>query len=59
MPAAESANELRLMRFERERAGLQREIERLQSGGASGERLEELVQRKVELSREIDRLRIA
>ncbi len=59
VPAAESANELRLMRFERERAGLQREIERLQSGGASSEPLEELLQRKVELSREIDRLRMA
>jgi DNA primase len=59
VPAAESANELRLMRYERERAGLQREIERLQSGDGSGEHLEELLQRKVELSREIDRLRMA
>ena len=59
VPAAESATELRLMRSERERAGLQREIERLQSGGGSGEHLEELLQRKVELSREIDRLRMA
>jgi DNA primase len=60
VPAAESANELRLMRFERERAGLQREIERLQAGGAGlGEQLEELLQTKVELSREIDRLRMA
>jgi DNA primase len=59
VPAAESANELRLMRYERERAGLQRDIERLQSGGGTGEHLEELLQRKVELSREIDRLRMA
>jgi DNA primase len=59
VPAAESAAELRLLRYERERAGLQREIEALQSGGASDERMEELGQRKIELSREINRLRIA
>jgi DNA primase len=59
VPAAESAAELRLLRYERERAGLQREIEALQSTGASDERMEELGQRKVELSREINRLRIA
>ncbi len=59
VPAAESAAELRLLRFERERAGLQREIEALQSAGANDERMEELGQRKVELSREINRLRIA
>ncbi len=59
VPAAESAAELRLLRYERERAGLQREIEDLQSSGAADERMEELGQRKVELSREIDRLRIA
>jgi DNA primase len=59
VPAAESANELRLMRFERERGGLQREIERLQSAGTGGEPLESALQRKVELSREIDRLRMA
>ena len=59
MPAAESAAELRLLRFERERAALQRDIEALQSSGASDERMEELGQRKVELSREINRLRIA
>jgi DNA primase len=59
VPAAESAAELRLLRYERERAGLQREIEALQSSGASDERMEELGQRKVELSREINRLRIA
>jgi DNA primase len=59
VPAEDSANELRLMRFERERAGLQREIERLQSAGTSGEPLESVLQRKVELSREIDRLRMA
>ncbi len=59
VPAAESAAELRLLRYERERAGLQREIEELQSSGETGERLEVLGQRKVELSREINRLRIA
>jgi len=59
VPAAESAAELRLLRFERERAALQRDIEALQSSGASDERMEELGQRKVELSREINRLRIA
>jgi DNA primase len=59
VPAAESATELRLLRFERERAALQREIEALQSSGAGDERIGELGQRKVELSREINRLRIA
>ncbi len=59
VPAAESAAELRLLRYERERAALQREIERLQSSGEDGGRLEALGQRKVELSREIDRLRVA
>jgi DNA primase len=59
VPAAESAAELRLLRFERERAALQREIEALQSSGASDGQMSELGQRKVELSREINRLRIA
>jgi DNA primase len=59
VPAAESAAELRLLRLERERAALQRELEALQSSGASDERMGELGQRKVELSREINRLRIA
>jgi DNA primase len=59
VPAAESAAELTLLRYERERAGLQREIEDLQSRGESGEQVEVLGQRKVELSREINRLRIA
>jgi len=59
VPAAESAAELKLLRYERERAGLQREIEQLQSSGEGGERMEALGQRKVELSREINRLRIA
>jgi DNA primase len=58
-PAAESAAEVRLLRLERERAALQRDIEALQSSGASDDRMEELGQRKVELSREINRLRIA
>ena len=59
VPAAESAAELRLLRYERERAALQREIEALQSSGAGDGRMEELGQRKLELSREINRLRIA
>ncbi len=59
VPAAASADELRLLRYERERAALQREIEQLQSSGENGGRLEALGQRKVELSREIDRLRVA
>jgi DNA primase len=59
VPAAESAAGLRLLRFERERAALQREIEALQSSGAGDDRMGELGQRKVELSREINRLRIA
>jgi DNA primase len=57
VPAAESAAELRLLRFERERAALQREMEQLQSSGDRANQLEALGQRKVELSREIDRLR--
>lgn len=59
VPAAESAAELRLLRYERERAGMQREIEQLQSSGETGDGMEVLLQRKVELSREINRLRIA
>jgi DNA primase len=59
VPAAESAAELRLLRFERERAALQREIEALQSSGGGDDRMGELGQQKVELSREINRLRIA
>lgn len=59
VPAAESAAELRLLRFERERAALQREIEHLQSSGDLGERLDELLRRKGTLSQEIDRLRAA
>ncbi|HEY3382272.1 MAG TPA: DNA primase [Vicinamibacterales bacterium] len=58
VPVAESAAELRLLRYERERAELQREIERLQSSGEDPGGLEHLGQRKVELSREINRLRI-
>jgi DNA primase len=59
VPAAESAAELRLLRYERERAGLQREIEAMQSRGEAGERLDDLLRRKGSLSREIDRLRAA
>jgi DNA primase len=59
VPAAESAAELRLLRYERERAGLQREIEAMQSRGEVGERLDDLLRRKGSLSREINRLRAA
>lgn len=61
VPAAESAAELRLLRLERERAGLQREIEALQSGGetGAGARLDDLLRRKGTLSQDIDRLRSA
>jgi len=59
VPAAESADELRLLRYERQRAALQREIEQIQASGGDGDQLAALGQRKVELSREIDRLRVA
>jgi DNA primase len=59
VPAAESAIELRLLRYERERAALQRAIEELQSGGETGGQLDELLRRKGTLSREIERLRAA
>jgi DNA primase len=59
VPATESAAELRLLRYERERAALQREIEQLQSSGEMGEQLDELLRRKGTLSQEIDRLRAA
>jgi DNA primase len=58
-PAAECAVELRLLRYERERAALQREIEQLQSSGETGGRLDDLLRRKGSLSQEIDRLRAA
>jgi DNA primase len=59
VPVAESADELRLLRYERERAALQREIEQLQANGEDGEQLDELLRRKGTLSQEIDRLRAA
>jgi DNA primase len=59
VPAAESAVELRLLRYERERAALQREIEAMQSSGETGHRLDDLLRRKGTLSQEIDRLRAA
>jgi hypothetical protein len=59
VPAAESAAELTLLRFERERAALQREIAQLQSMGDTGPRLDDLLRRKGTLSQEIDRLRAA
>ena len=60
VPAAESADELRLLRYERERAALQREIEQLQSAGGDGEPARgAAVSGRWTLSREIDRLRVA
>jgi DNA primase len=56
--ASECALILKRLRFERERAALQREIDRLQREGGSepGERLEELLVRKYELIQRIDGL---
>ncbi|MFB3853339.1 MAG: DNA primase [Vicinamibacterales bacterium] len=54
-PAAECVSALKRMRFERERAAVQREIDRLQETGASGqdEQLEALWHRKLDLLRQI------
>ena len=56
--ASECALILKRLRYERERAALQREIDRLQREGGSepGERLEELLVRKYELIQRIDGL---
>ncbi|HEX2461426.1 MAG TPA: DNA primase [Vicinamibacterales bacterium] len=56
--ASECALILKRLRYERERATLQREIDRLQREGGSepGERLEELLVRKYELIQRIDGL---
>jgi len=55
--AAECALILRRLRYERERAALQREIDRLQTAGSEpGEALEELLVRKYELIQRIEGL---
>ncbi len=52
---AESAvRSLKRMRFERQKADLQREIDRLQSAGDSGAILMDLLQKKQELGRRLD-----
>jgi DNA primase len=55
-PPPDCARALRLMRFERERAGLQREIDRLQEAGGDGATLEALMRRKIDLSQQIEAL---
>jgi DNA primase len=57
-PAVECARALKRMRFEREQAGLQREIDRLQETGgtAAGGPLEALMRRKIDLSQRIEAL---
>jgi DNA primase len=57
-PAVDCARALRRMRFERERAGLQREIDRLQEAGsnAGGGAIEALMRRKIDLSQQIETL---
>ena len=57
-PAAEAAASLRQLRLERDLAGLQREIDRLQSAGEFGDSFVALNRDKLELSRRIDRLRV-
>ena len=54
-PLAECVATLKRLRYERERAGLQREIDRLQGADIDG-RMAELYQRKMELIRRIERL---
>jgi hypothetical protein len=56
--ASECALILKRLRYERERAALQREIDRLQREGGSepGGQLEELLVRKYELIQRIDGL---
>jgi DNA primase len=55
-PVVDCAAAFKLLRYERERAALQREMDRLQSAGDAGEQLARLGQRKVELSRRIEKL---
>jgi len=54
-PLAECVATLKRLRYERERAGLQREIDGLQGGDAEG-RMAELYRRKMELIRLIQQL---
>jgi hypothetical protein len=55
--AAECALILRRLRYERERAALQREIDRLQTAGTEpGDELQELLVRKYELIQRIEGL---
>ncbi|HOC16897.1 MAG TPA: DNA primase [Vicinamibacterales bacterium] len=54
-PLAECVATLKRLRYERERAGLQREIDGLQGGDAEG-RMAELYRRKMELIRLIEQL---
>jgi DNA primase len=49
--------EIRRMRYERERAALQREIERLRDQSGADETIVELYQRKIDLQRQIESLR--
>jgi DNA primase len=53
---AECAVIVRRLRYERERAGLQREIDRLQQSGTAGRELQDLLVRKYELIQRIDGL---
>ncbi len=55
--ASECAREVRRLRYERERASLQREIERLQDQAGSEDVIVQLYQRKIDLQYRIERLR--
>ena len=57
-PAAECVRALKLLRYDRERAALQREIDGLRDDGSAttAARIEQLYDRKVDLKRRIEQL---
>ena len=55
--AADCAREIKRMRYERERAELQREIERLRDQGGADDTIWQLSQRKIDLLHRIESLR--
>jgi hypothetical protein len=57
-PASECVRALKLLRYDRERAALQREIDRLRDDGSaqSESQIEQLYDRKVHLKRRIEAL---
>lgn len=57
LEASECTREIRRLRYERERAALQREIERLRDEGGADDAIIELGQRKIDLQHRIESLR--